>query len=163
MFAKIKTKIGLFIIKYLYVILKYLKVDIENLSDGYYTFKELYNYRMLYNALYFNELALIGIPDYNFDNPELIMETITKYNVHKSFRHNDGELCFGGGWFIVVAVLPTGQISNHYEEKYWDLFKIPAVEKSTVLYDNHTPKDVEKRIENYIKKNEEIYEIQFAI
>lgn len=37
-----------------------------------------------------------------------------KYEVHKSYRHADGELCFGGGWFIVMANLPTGQVSNHY-------------------------------------------------
>jgi len=35
-----------------------------------------------------------------------------------------GEYCFGGGWFLVVAVLPTGQISNHYELKHWDLLNI---------------------------------------
>ena len=74
----------------------------ENLSDGYHTFKELYDYRMIYNALWLNELAL--------NHPE--------YHVHKSWKHHDGENCFGGGWFIVMAELPTGQISNHYEEQY---------------------------------------------
>lgn len=71
-----------------------------NITDGYHTFDELYDYRMLYNAAFFNFLA--SLPG----NP---------YNVHMSFSHSDGELCFGGSWFIVMANLPTGQVSNHYK------------------------------------------------
>jgi len=106
------------------------KID-ENTSDGYHTFKELYRYRMLYNAAFFNLLAQdVAIP------------------VVKSRRHSDGEECFGGGWFIVVAELPTGQVSNHYEEKYWDLFRIPAVERAP-KWDGHTPNDAADRLEVY--------------
>lgn len=96
--------------------------------DDFHTMPELYEYRMLYNALLFNEWAK--------------HET---YPVVKSWHHSDGDLCFGGGWFIVVATLPTGQISNHYKELYWDLFQVPAV----VLppdYDGHTPEEVAKRL-----------------
>jgi hypothetical protein len=32
-------------------------------------------------------------------------------------NHSDGTQCFNGQWFIVVAQLPTGQISNHYNIK----------------------------------------------
>ena len=85
----------------------------ENTSDGYHTFKELYEFRKSYNVALFNEWGATG-----------------KCHTHKSWRHNDGELCFGGGWFIVVAVLPQGQISNHYEAKDWDLFSIQEVEKA---------------------------------
>lgn len=75
-------------------------------SDGFHTFDELYHYRMLYNAAFFNSLE-------------------GKYDVHKSYRHADGELCFGGGWFIVMANLPTGQVSNHYRAEEWNLFNVP--------------------------------------
>jgi hypothetical protein len=57
----------------------------------------------------------------------------------------DGELCFGGGWFIVVATLPTGQISNHYELEDWDLFKCEEREKGAE-WDGHTPTDVITRL-----------------
>lgn len=107
----------------------------ENTSDGYHTFKELYEYRMLYNALIFNEWAKQGL-----------------YEVHKSLRHNDGELCFGGGWFVVVAMLPSGMITNHYEEKYWDNFKIPSLGKSSIPFDGHTPNDVANRISEFLKQ-----------
>ena len=74
------------------------------------------------------------------------MPDLIKYDVHKSWKHNDGELCFGGGWFIVVAVLPEGQISNHYEAKDWDMFKIPEVEKAKYEFDGHTSADVVARL-----------------
>lgn len=69
----------------------------ENPRDEHHTMAELYDYRLAYNAAAFNEWADSGM-----------------YDVHKSLRHSDGRLCFGGGWFVVVAQLPTGQISNHY-------------------------------------------------
>jgi hypothetical protein len=101
----------------------------ENTSDGYHTFKELYEFRKVYNAALFNEWAKIN-----------------KYDVHKSKKHSDGEDCFGGGWFIVVAILPTGQISNHYELKDWDLFNLPVVDKAKYEWDGHSPQDVLERL-----------------
>lgn len=99
--------------------------DSGEISDGYHTFNELYEFRKMYNAALFNEW---------FDNG--------KYGVIKSLKHHDGEDCFGGGWFIVVAMLPSGQISNHYKLKDWDLFKCTPVEKSPYKFDGHTGKDV---------------------
>ena len=107
-----------------------LPSDDENTSDGYHTFKELYEFRKVYNAALFNEWAKSG-----------------NYFVHKSWKHHDGELCFGGGWFIVVAVLPSGQISNHYEDKDWDLFKIPETPATMFEFDGHTPQDVLNRLQ----------------
>jgi hypothetical protein len=103
-----------------------------NTSDGYHTFNELYEFRKAYNAALFNEWAVGG-----------------KCSVHKSWRHHDGELCFGGGWFIVVAVLPQGQISNHYEAKDWDLFAVPEVERVLFEFDGHTGADVVTRLKDY--------------
>jgi hypothetical protein len=72
-----------------------------------------------------------------------------KYNVHKSKKHNDGEDCFGGGWFIVMATLPTGQISNHYELKDWDLFQCEEIETAD-KWDGHTAQDVAKRLSDFL-------------
>lgn len=109
------------------------KGRVNEISDGYHTFDELYEFRKLYNAGFFN-----GLVESN------------SVKVYKSKKHYDGELCFGGGWFIVVAELPTGQISNHYKEKDWDLFKIPEVEKSLIPFDGHTSTDVIQRLKDYI-------------
>jgi hypothetical protein len=99
-----------------------------NYSDGYHTFNELYEFRKSYNAALFNMWAA-----YNY------------FPVVKSHRHSDGELCFGGGWFIVTATLLTGQISNHYENKDWDLFRCEVVETAPV-WDGHTSDDVLTRL-----------------
>lgn len=103
-------------------------------SDGYHTFDELYAFRMLYNAALFNEWAQQGL-----------------YEVHKSRRHHDEEECFGGGWFVVVAILPTGQISNHYKEEHWGLFNIPAVSKAMYPYDGHTAADTIERLKELLQ------------
>lgn len=109
-------------------------------SDGYHTFNELYEFRKAYNAALFNEWGHI------VERWKDGFAVSFKYDVHKSWRHHDGELCFGGGWFIVVAILPTGQISQHYPECDWDLFKIPEVEKAKYPFDGHSPADVLSRL-----------------
>lgn len=111
------------------------------ISDGYHTFDELYEFRKVYNAALFNEWAYSNITG-------KAPVPYPKFNVHKSKKHNDGELCFGGGWFIVVAILPQGQISNHYKMEDWDLFKIPEFECALYPFDGHTGQDVINRLKN---------------
>lgn len=108
--------------------------DKGEISDGYHTFNELYYYRMLYNAAFFNMLP--------------------KEWVHKSRKHHDGEECFGGGCFIVMANLPTGQISNHYELKDWDLFQIPEKEVAD-KWDGHTPQEAADRLHKYLLEKQD--------
>lgn len=115
-------------------------------SDGYHTFNELYEFRKVYNAALFNEWA----KEEGFDDGTNYHYDLPKYDVHKSLRHNDGELCFGGGWFVVVAILPSGQITNHYEAKDWDLFNIPVAEKAKYEFDGHTSNDVLDRLKSII-------------
>jgi hypothetical protein len=121
----------------------------QKVSDGYHTFEELYEFRKMYNAALFNEWAKDWhIRDKQIKEGRIVPSNVVfaEYDVHKSWRHNDGELCFGGGWFVVVAKLPTGQITNHYEAKDWDLFKIPEAEKAKYPFDGHTSKDVLQRL-----------------
>lgn len=106
-------------------------------SDGFHTFNELYEFRMLYNAHLFNEWG-----------------RHKTYPVLKSKRHADGQLCFGGGWFIVMAQLPSGQISNHYENKYWNLFDITAFDVPPWEFDGHTAQDVAKRLRAELNRDE---------
>ena len=106
--------------------------DMGEVSDGYHTFNELYEYRMLYNAALFNEFAKQGL-----------------YDVHKSRKHSDREYPFGdSNWFIVMAELPTGQISNHYEMKDWDKFQIPEKPLAN-KWDGHSPRDVTERLTSF--------------
>lgn len=113
-----------------------------NMSDGYHTFNELYDFRMMYNAAFFCVLQAM----YEQSGGK-------KFIAHKSKRHHDGEECFGGGWFVVVAYLgdtDSGtQITNHYEMKHWDLFPIPE-KRVADAWDGHTPQDTLERIRDWI-------------
>lgn len=125
----------------------------NDISDGYHTFGELYEFRKLYNAALFNEWATENFHAMEAREGHNAMmgsnqKFRPKYDVHKSIRHNDGQPCFGGGWFIVVAVLPTGQISNHYKIEDWDLFQIPEYPIAKYEFDGHTPEDVMERLKN---------------
>ena len=135
----------------------YYNESVGSLSDDYHTFNELYEFRKAYNVALFNEWASkLGLVEHRImkDNLKygathsITFEGQVKYNVHKSWKHYDGELCFGGEWFIVCAKLPSGLISNHYKAADWDLFKIPEVEKSLFEFDGHTGKDVIERLLN---------------
>ena len=103
--------------------------------DEYHTMDELYEYRMLYNALAANALAHLAV---------------------KSWRHSDGELCFGGGWFVVYLNLPTGQVSNHYKAEHWDLFNVPE-EDTAPEYDGHTPAEAAERLKAAAPALEAVY------
>lgn len=110
----------------------------EDTSDGFHTFKELYEFRLLLNAAVFN--AWENIDSY----------AIAPY-VCKSKLHSDGSIPFNDpNWFIVVAELPCGQISFHYEMKDWDLFEIPEVNLPPE-YDGHTAQDVAVRLREFLE------------
>jgi hypothetical protein len=99
------------------------------MSDGYHTHNELYQYRMLYNVLALHGFMTAG------------------WHVTRSWRHHSGEECFGGDWFVVHAETPTGQITNHYRGEHWNLFAgIPEVETSP-KWDRHTPPVAAQRLE----------------
>lgn len=94
--------------------------EIDDLSDGFHTFRQLYYQRMMLFAV---------IVKQNHDK------------AWKSLRHEDGELCFGGGWFIVGIDTPEGSYTYHYEDNYYSLFDCEELERSK-HWDGHTEKDV---------------------
>lgn len=94
--------------------------NIEDFSDGYHTFKQLYYQRMV------------------------LFATIVKQNkdkAWKSLRHEDGKLCFGGGWFVVGIDTPKGSYTYHYENNFYSLFDCEELERGK-HWDGHTEKDV---------------------
>lgn len=101
----------------------YVKVPetgIDDLSDGFHTFRQLYYQRMMLFAAIVKQ---------------------NKDRAWKSFRHEDGELCFGGGWFIVGIDTPEGSYTYHYEDNYFSLFDCEELECGK-HWDGHTEKDV---------------------
>ena len=97
--------------------------DIGDFSDGYHTFNDLYHQRAVLFA------ALVKAH---------------KEKAWKSWKHEDGEKCFGkDGWFIVGIDTPQGSYTYHYKEKYWGMFDCIALERAK-HWDGHTDKDVER-------------------
>lgn len=114
-----------------------LQLEDGELSDGYHTHNELYEYRLLYNAHAARGWLAAGYP------------------VSRSKRHDDGEECFGGGWFVVAATLTTGQVSNHYHLDDWGLFDgIPELETAP-MWDGHTPAEAAERLRAALGLGEE--------
>jgi hypothetical protein len=107
--------------------------------DDFHTMTELYNQRMLWHALAarFLDEGYSGL-------------------VSKSWKHHDGEPCFGKTaagqrWFIVTMHLPDdgGQVTQHYPERDWELFNI---EDTPVAphWDGHTPDEGNQRLTNFL-------------
>lgn len=94
--------------------------DIDDVSDGFHTFRQLYYQRMMLFAAIVKQ---------------------NKDKAWKSLRHEDGELCFGGGWFIVGVDTPEGSYTFHYEDNYYSLFDCKELERGK-HWDGHTEKDV---------------------
>jgi hypothetical protein len=98
--------------------------DIGELSDVFHTFNSLYEQRMILFA------ALVKA---------------YKDKAWKSYRHEDGEYCFGGGWFIVGIDTPEGSYTYHYENKHWDMFDCIDLPRAK-HWDGHTEADAETRL-----------------
>lgn len=96
--------------------------DIGEFSDGYHTFNSLYHQRLVLFAALVNTFPTLA---------------------WKSRKHFDGEVPFGGGWFIVGIETPKGQYTYHYEEKDWDLFQCKEI-PTAPQWDGHTDADVER-------------------
>ena len=97
-------------------------LTVGQLSDGYHTFDDLYNQRLYLFA------TIVNL------KPSLSW---------KSKKHEDGLLCFNGGWFIVGVDTPEGSYTYHYEEEHWGLFHCKEVDKAPP-FDGHTSENVNR-------------------
>lgn len=97
-----------------------IEFDRGEISDGFHTFNELYYQRMMLFAM---------------------LVKIYKDRAWKTRRHEDGELCFGGGWFLVTIDTPEGAYGYHYKDQDWDLFDCEELPQAK-HWDGYTEKDV---------------------
>lgn len=103
------------------IILK-LHEQIGEFSDGFHTFNGLYHQRMILFA---------------------VLVKTYKDKAWKSWKHEDGLDCFGGGWFIVGIDTPAGTYTYHYKAKDWSRFDCQSLEKAK-HWDGHDETDVER-------------------
>ena len=75
----------------------------------------------------------------------------------KSYKHEDGEYCFGGGWFIVGIDTPEGSYTYHCENKYWDTFdciELPKAKHSDVYSETNIERLMSLKLEQKIYKHQ---------
>ena len=96
---------------------------VEDVSDGYHTFKELYHHKAVLFAALCNTYKDIS---------------------WKSKLHNDGTMYTG--MFIVGINTPNGPATYHFDlVPYWDMFHVKELERAP-KWDGHTSDDVIRRI-----------------
>jgi len=98
-----------------------IKCDVGEVSDGFHTFNELYEHRIILFVCLLNTYNHIG---------------------WKSHRNSDDELI--EGWF--VAGLYEGSITYHLPDRVWDLCDVKELNKG--FWDGHTSNDVLKTLTN---------------
>lgn len=98
------------------------EVITDDISDGFHTFGQLYFQRMMLFATLVNLF------------PEISWKTK---------RHEDGEECFGGGWFLVTIETPEGAYGYHYRLEDWDKFNCMELKKAK-HWDGYTEENVDR-------------------
>jgi hypothetical protein len=118
-------------------LIKVFKADTNQISDGYHTFKQLYDHRIgLWIALCREYQLRSGNIDFPF--PE-------RLSVWKTKKHSDGTVW--NGWFILGMGSKKGeQITYHLPEILWNKLGDIYTLKKAPKYDGHTPADALFRI-----------------
>lgn len=96
----------------------------ELVSDGYYTFGELYEHRMILS--------------------KLVFEAYQKY-AWKAMKHSDGTM-FEGSFVVGVSIPEAGDYSYHYPIEFFDLFDVHELAFAPE-YDGHKPSDITRLLE----------------
>jgi hypothetical protein len=119
-----------------YIFKEYSKGDI---SDGYHTFDELYDHRMVLFSMICNTYKDIA---------------------WKSWLHEDGTMY--EDCFIVGITTPKGDYSYHYHKDYWEKFNVKEL-KNAPKWDGHLPKDIDRLYSllnnNYMNKNKKLIKL----
>lgn len=105
--------------------------EMDNISDGYHTFGELYDHRRALTA------ALAAVTPGSWKS--------------KAHHPEDGPM-FEGGYFIVGIPTPSGPITYHYKLSHWDDFKnVPELSHSH-RWDGAQPADTITRLLDWAKR-----------
>lgn len=112
----------------------------ENISDGYHTFGELYEFRAVLNIALFAQIAhqqheiWLSRKEGTWCNP-----------VWRSKLHNDGTM-FDGMFIFGLFKGPGKQITFHYHLDKWDYCGFGETLDKAPEWDGHTPADVLERL-----------------
>ena len=108
------------------------KIDTGKISDGYHTFDELYEHRII---LFIALCKQIDNQPYEGD----------EYKIWRSKLHSDNTMF--DGWFVMGIGKEKGkQITYHLPIKKWEDIEFAETLEKAPEWDGHTSKDVLSRI-----------------
>ena len=118
--------------------------DTNLISDGYHTFKELYDMRLALTVALFRKLE-----DMNRRSWESSHTSLRQYPYQhitwRSRQHSDGTM-FEGMFIVGVYKTPGKMITFHYHDEHWNRFGLADVIEKAPEWDGHTDKDVIERL-----------------
>lgn len=119
--------------------------DDMEVSDGYHTFDELYDHRItLFIALARSMEKVHALAEAWRE-----MKGTEKAGalVWRSKKHSDGELSFGGTWFVFGIGKKEGeQITYHLPIERWDETEFAETLEQAPEFDGHSSQDVLERL-----------------
>jgi len=106
-------------------------INTKSISDGYHTFGELYDHRIiLYITL-----------------SRLLHSVNSSHKIWRTIKHSDNSII--NGWFVMGINEEAGsQITYHLPIEYWDECRFAETLDKAPEYDNHSSKDVLLRLKN---------------
>jgi hypothetical protein len=111
--------------------------NLSQVSDGYHTIAELYDHRI---TLFIALCRVLNCPSEKD-------HYITQIEVWRSKYHSDGELAFGGEWFVLGIDKDEGeQITYHLPISRWDETEFAETLDRAPEWDGHTSADVIERL-----------------
>jgi hypothetical protein len=121
-------------------LIKESHADTNLISDGYHTFKELYEHRIT------NFLILCRLYS-ELGSEKIAQAKVPLRRVWRTVRHSDGELAFGGTWFVLGIGEKAGeQITYHLPLEAWDKAYFADTLEQAPEWDGHTSEDVLNRL-----------------
>lgn len=107
--------------------------DVNKISDGYHTFGELYQHRVILYIVLCNFLQKHN------------------YYIWRSKLHSDGSSI--EGFFVLGINIKKGeQITYHIRNQYWDSVKFAETLDVTPKYDGHTSQDALTRLSHLLNR-----------
>ena len=106
--------------------------------DGYHTFGELYEHRITLWIALCRTFSLYSKTMIPTGNP-----------CWRSKNHSDGELAFGGTWFLLgIGTAKGQQITYHLPIEKWAECTFAETLEKAPEFDGHTSDDVIERLKN---------------
>lgn len=111
--------------------------------DGYHTFEELYDHRVILFITLCR--VLLRESEQAYDQGMLKDLYYRNGNVWRSKKHSDGSM-FAGLFIMGIRTDPNYQLTYHLPLKFWDQTDFAFTLKKAPEWDGHTPDDVLGRL-----------------